>query len=279
MGNAGEAEMSDTQQFDQTNFVYDLFGASSFDMMAPLQYRLFDPQICGALQEDWLTCAVESHGISRPELDAMIAGKLLRRWKDNAGKEGFLLYSEQQARVAKNLQTTGRYSEAELQHIFAGWNEFLETLSSDMFAYDDMDGDDYESFRRRSREMTDFFADEIARMEDDTPNNPRASRSPGSRHHTSVLFYEFLEVFCAGFSCALLAVTRREFIHSVPVYHIARLRIFYRNAGVSITLWTYEDRLRPSRLNRLSGSHNHIVSLGFVADHSHRNVFLDKCSL
>src|SRR5271167_3843429 len=110
MGNAGEAEMSDTQQFDQTNLLYAHFGASSFDMMSPLQYRLFDPQICGALQDEWLASAVESHGISRPELDAMIAGKLLRRWKDNAGQVGFLVYTEQQARIAKNLQSTGRYS-------------------------------------------------------------------------------------------------------------------------------------------------------------------------
>ncbi len=96
----------------------------------------------------------------------MIAGKLLRRVKDGAGKEGFLLYTEQQARLAKEMQTTGRYTDAELQHIFSEWNDFLEMLSADDFAYDNMDVDDYESWRRRTREMTDFFADDIVRMED-----------------------------------------------------------------------------------------------------------------
>jgi hypothetical protein len=48
----------------------------------------------------------------------MIDGKLLRRWKDGAGCEGFLLYTEEQARLAKEMRATGRYSDAELQHIF-----------------------------------------------------------------------------------------------------------------------------------------------------------------
>ncbi|MGA8673117.1 MAG: hypothetical protein WB679_24800 [Terracidiphilus sp.] len=91
---------------------------------------------------------------------------MLRRWKDGAGREGFLLYTEQQARLAKELRAAGRYSDDELHHIFGEWNEFLEILSLDDFAYDDMNVDDYESWRRRTREMTKFFSDDIARMDD-----------------------------------------------------------------------------------------------------------------
>jgi len=77
--------MSDVQNHD--DFVYDLFGKQFFDLEAPVQFRFFDPKICGELQEDWLAYAVKPRGITRPELDSMIAAKLLRRWKDGAGKE------------------------------------------------------------------------------------------------------------------------------------------------------------------------------------------------
>lgn len=164
MASLDHTEMSDAQETERIN-PFNPIPAPGFNMETPLQFRLFDPQICGELQDDWLAYAVESHGITRSGLDAMIAGKLLRRWKDSAGREGFLLYTEQQARLAKELQVTGRYSDAELQHIFSEWNEFLEILSVDDFAYDNMDVDDYESWRWRTREMTRFFADDIVRMD------------------------------------------------------------------------------------------------------------------
>jgi hypothetical protein len=151
--------MNDSQEQPQTD-VFNLFEAAGLDKRASLEHRLFDPQICGEIQEDFLVNAVEHHGISGSELKSMIAGKLLRHCKNKAGREGFLLYAEQQARVAKKLQATGRYSVAELQHILAGWNDFLEILSADVFAYEDMDVDNYEHFRRRSRELTDAFAGE-----------------------------------------------------------------------------------------------------------------------
>ncbi len=158
-------EASAKQEIERTN-PFNLLHAPGFDMETPLQFRLFDPQICGELQDDWLAYAVESHGITRSELGAMITGGLLRRWKDSAGRGGFLLYTEEQARLGKQLQAHGRYSDAELQHIFGEWNEFLETLCVDDFAYDTMEVDDYESWRRRTREMSQFFADDIVRMDD-----------------------------------------------------------------------------------------------------------------
>ena len=41
----------------------------------------------------------------------------------------------------------------------------MEILSADVVAYDDMDLDNYEHFRRRSRELTDAFAEDIAEMD------------------------------------------------------------------------------------------------------------------
>jgi hypothetical protein len=113
MARLDHTEMSNVQETERIN-PFNPIPAPGFDMETPLQFRLFDPQICRELQDDWFAYAVESRGITRSELDAMIAGKLLRRWKDSAGREGFLLYTEQQARLGKELQAIGRYSDAEL---------------------------------------------------------------------------------------------------------------------------------------------------------------------
>jgi hypothetical protein len=157
-----------------------LFEAPGFDYHNPLQFRLFDPQICGELGEEWLAGAVEAHGISRAELKGMTANGLVKRWKSKAGESGFLLYSEQQARVAKRLQTTCRHSLLELQHIFNEWNAQLELLSCDDLAYDSYGIDDYEHYRRRAAELADFFAADLVRME--TNGGLRVSPEDLARH-------------------------------------------------------------------------------------------------
>ena len=158
--------MTETQQVNLWNLPYELIGEPLFDPETSIEFRLFDPRICGELQEAWLVDAVAPAGITPSELQRMIAGKLLRRWTNGAGGEGFLLYTEKQARMAKNLMVTGRYTEAELQHMFASWNDFVAVLSSDEMAYDPIGGDEYETFYQHTREMADFFAEEIARIED-----------------------------------------------------------------------------------------------------------------
>jgi hypothetical protein len=80
----------------------------------------------------------------------MIANGLVKRWENGAGASGFLLYSEQLARLAKKLQAGGRHSLPELQHIFNEWNAHLEMLTCDELAYDSYDIDDYEHYRRRA---------------------------------------------------------------------------------------------------------------------------------
>jgi hypothetical protein len=157
--------MGQSENVDYFSVMSALLEAPGFDFDTPLQFRLFDPQICSELQEDWLAQAVEAHGVTRAELKEMIANGLVKRWENGAGASGFLLYSEQQARLAKKLQTGGRHSLPELQHIFNEWNAHLEMLTCDELAYDSYDIDDYEHYRRRAVELADFFAEDLVRME------------------------------------------------------------------------------------------------------------------
>lgn len=122
---------------------------------------MFDTQFCESLQEDWLAAAVEPSGITRAELNWMIGEGLLRRWTSPTGKEGFLIYTEKQALIAKKLHDSGRYPIEELRHIFSDWNSFLEGAVIDNPAYDSLDVDDYEHFRRRATEMALLFEEEM----------------------------------------------------------------------------------------------------------------------
>jgi hypothetical protein len=157
--------LDQSENVDPFSSLSALFEAPGFDYHNPLQFRLFDPQICGELGEEWLAGAVEAHGISRAELKGMIANGLVKRWNNKGSETGFLLHSEQQARVAKKLQTANRHSLLELQHIFNDWNAQLELLSCDDLAYDSYGIDDYEHYRRRAAELVDFFAADLVRME------------------------------------------------------------------------------------------------------------------
>ena len=143
------------------DFVNEVYEASVGAMGAPLQLWMFDLQFCENLQEDWLAAAVESSGVTRAELDWMIAEGLLRRWKSPSGKEGFLIYTEYQAVIAKKLYDSGRYPIEELRHIFSDWNSYLEGAVTNQPAYDSLDVDDYDHFRRRATEMVQLFEEEV----------------------------------------------------------------------------------------------------------------------
>ena len=143
------------------DFVDELYETSVGTTGAPLQLWMFDIQFCENLQEDWLAAAVESSGVTRAELDWMIGEGLLRRWKSPKSKEGFLIYTEHQAVIAKKLHDSGRYPIEELRHIFSDWNSYLEGAVTDEPAYDSLDVDDYEHFRRRATEMAQFFEEEV----------------------------------------------------------------------------------------------------------------------
>jgi hypothetical protein len=139
-----------------------LYEASMSTMGTPLEFRIFDTQNCEHLQIEWLASAVEQSGVTRAELDCMLNEGLLRLWTGPTGKQGFILYSERQAVLAKALRDSGRYTTAELRHIFDDWNSFLEIVMVEDLTYDSFEVDDYDHFRRRAAEMVAFFTDDTA---------------------------------------------------------------------------------------------------------------------
>jgi len=128
-----------------------------------IQLRIFDPQLCDSIDADWLKNAVAPVGITAGEVDGLINDGIVRRWKSPKGAEGFLIYSERQVRVAKALRDSGRYTTAELRHVFGDWNVMIEVCQADVLAYDDFDICDYEHFRRRSASDAKFFEEQLCR--------------------------------------------------------------------------------------------------------------------
>jgi hypothetical protein len=149
--------------WDSINHLYDV-SVTSFGNS--LEFRLFDVQYCENLQIDWLAGAVAHAGIDRKTLDSLIRDGLVRTWKDVNGTEGYILYSEYLARQAATLRQSGRYSLDEQRHIFDDWHSFLEIVTSDELAYDSLNVDDYEHFRRRAGEMVQLFTEQLERTND-----------------------------------------------------------------------------------------------------------------
>jgi hypothetical protein len=133
-----------------------------------LEFRLFDTQLCDDLDVDWLAGAAEQSGITRDEIDWMLSQKLLRYWTSPKGKEGFLLFSERLAGIVKRLWDSKKYSLEELRHIADDLNTFVETAFIEELAYDSFDISNYDHFQRRAKEMTSFFAEDLAAMESGT---------------------------------------------------------------------------------------------------------------
>ena len=125
---------------------------SDLDLALGVQLRVFDPQMCDHVDLAWLKNAVECAGIPAAEVDSLVTDGIVCRWKSPKGKEGFLIYSERQVRVAKALRDSGRYTTEELRHFFADWNIQIEICQQDILTYDRFDISDYEHFQRRSAE-------------------------------------------------------------------------------------------------------------------------------
>lgn len=149
--------------WDNINHIYDVSVAHGGP---PLEWRIFDVQLCENLQIDWLAGAVASSDVGRDALNALIRDGLVRTWRDAKGTEGYILYSEQLVRHAHKLRLSNRYALDELQHIFSDWHSFLEIVTTDELAYDSMDVDDYEHFKRRAAEMVQFFGEDLERTND-----------------------------------------------------------------------------------------------------------------
>jgi hypothetical protein len=138
-------------------FIEEVTEAFERDLGANAQFRVFDPQISGEFQMEWLIEASGKRGVSRAEIDWMLSEGLIRQSRGRTGEEGFILYTERMAEVLKALRDNGRYSSDELRHVAGDWYADLEVLSSQDLAYDSFEVDDYEHFRRHAAEMIKIY--------------------------------------------------------------------------------------------------------------------------
>ncbi len=66
----------------------------------PPEYALFDPQLAGALNREWLIERAQiEEGVERAEVEAMLAEGLIRVWTDGAGARN----TSTAARTIRNL--------------------------------------------------------------------------------------------------------------------------------------------------------------------------------
>jgi hypothetical protein len=159
-------------------FVEEVTEALQSGLGEEVQFRIFDPQICGSFQVDWLAGALEGQGVNRLELDWMLNEGMLRRFKVPSGEEGFILYTERMAVVGKKLWDSRRYTIEELRHVFDDWYVHLEIISTEHLAYDSYEVDDYDHFRRRATEMIEISEHRLSNL---TENNP--SWTPDEMEH------------------------------------------------------------------------------------------------
>lgn len=140
--------------------VDDLFYASAHHGGAPVQFSLFDVQLCGSLSAAWLTGELEAAGMPSNQAKWMIDENLLSCWVNSEKEKGYLLYTLQQAQTLRTLVETGRYGTEELRHIMNEWDDYLEAIVMVEPAYDDMSVSDYQHLLRRANEMVKMFQED-----------------------------------------------------------------------------------------------------------------------
>lgn len=113
----------------------------------PIEFRLFDREICGELDESWLAGEVKDEGIPVESIDEMVRSGIIPKWTDSKGNQGFLLYTPEQVKVIKELADSGRYCTAELKHFVKKWNEQIE-WTIEVAPYDELGGVDFEVYRK-----------------------------------------------------------------------------------------------------------------------------------
>lgn len=143
---------------DGDHFLDELFNLTSKAGGNPIQFRIFDVQLCGSLTKEWLLGELGRVGIGQNQADWMVREDLLRRWSDTNGTEGYLLYTPYQAEVIKQLIENRCYALDEIRHVVSDWNDFLEAVVMEEPRYDDELVPDYEHFVRRAREMLELLS-------------------------------------------------------------------------------------------------------------------------
>lgn len=133
-----------------------LFDSSMRLCGQPIEFRVFDVQWCGALNEEWLRDAV-SRLVSPTDLQWMLDQGLLRRWRNTKAEEGFTIYTPEQVQILQQLILTRRYTVEELRHVMNDWDDYLEAIVMDEPPYDDFAIPEYEHFKRRVQENIAVF--------------------------------------------------------------------------------------------------------------------------
>jgi hypothetical protein len=112
------------------------------DSGQPIEFRLFDREVCKGFDSEWLFREVKEGEICREQFDRIIGSEIIPKWHDSSGGEGFLLYAPEQLKTVKVLQDSGRYSDPELRHFVESWNEKIE-CTVEVIPYDELGGDEY----------------------------------------------------------------------------------------------------------------------------------------
>ena len=152
---------SEENEFDLNRFYDTAMELTGY----PPEIAIFDPQLAGTLSIEWLIERAEVQELGTPaEVRSMVADGLVRLWKDQNGKQGFVPYSTRQFEVFKNLKATGRYSPSELQDIAESWTDYIEAVIVDEPPYDDRELADFDHFQRRIGENIEFFEFETQQL-------------------------------------------------------------------------------------------------------------------
>jgi hypothetical protein len=151
---------SESATRDGYKFLDDLYDMTAKNGGTPLQFRIFDVQLCGATTADWLRGTICDEGITPEEAEWMIAEGLLRCRTNSRGESGYILYAARQAEVLKKLLQDGKYGTDELRHIMSDWDDYLEAVVMEEPAYDDESIPDYRHIIRRAHEMLALFEED-----------------------------------------------------------------------------------------------------------------------
>jgi hypothetical protein len=147
-----------------------LYDAAIRTTGSPLEFRIFDVQLCGALDKAWLLSTADGDTLTPADVEHMLDQQLLKQWTNVAGEQGFILYTTEQAKTLKQLLASQRYSLEELRHIMKDWDDYLETIIMVEPPYDDRAIPDYEHFQRRVQEnITHFLQEQACYKERPTP--------------------------------------------------------------------------------------------------------------
>jgi hypothetical protein len=138
-------------------FLDELYDVTVRNGGTPMQFRLFDVQLCGSLDSVWLRENIVGNEITQAEADWLIAEDLLRVRTNPRGEKGYILYTPYQAEVLKKLIETRRHDVDELRHIMSEWDDYLEAIVMEEPGYDDDQMPDYQHFIRRAHEMLNLF--------------------------------------------------------------------------------------------------------------------------